>query len=116
MPESGSFFLQYVKWSSTARGSTLNTLTSGLFGESGEPDAFFTDEKCRSMFKAHMTAMVNRRCGNLNPVLQESSEKLRGLHIQKRDARCLGKHAQSNIDVEGHKGSNSVYTPLRYFL
>ena len=55
------FTLQYVKWSSTARGSTLNILTSGLFGESGEPDAFFTDEKCRSMFKAHMMAMVNRR-------------------------------------------------------
>lgn len=54
--------LQYVQWSPTARGSTLNVLSSGFFGESGEPDAFFTDATCRKMFKDHVNVMVNRRC------------------------------------------------------
>lgn len=52
---------QYVKWSSTARGSALNVLSSGIFGEAGQPDAFFTDELCRQMFKDHMSVMANRR-------------------------------------------------------
>ena len=60
--------LQYVAWSPKARGSALNVVTYGLLGESGEPDAFFTDATCRRMFKDHMDVMVNRRSVLLLPL------------------------------------------------
>ena len=52
---------QYVQWSPSARGSPLNVLSRGIFGDAGEPDAFYTDDTCRTMFKAHITKMATRR-------------------------------------------------------
>ena len=43
--------LQYVAWSPTARGSLLHTISHGIVGDAGTPDAFFTDATCRQHFK-----------------------------------------------------------------
>lgn len=43
--------LQYVSWSSTARGSLLHMLSHGVLGDPGTPDAFYTDATCRQHFR-----------------------------------------------------------------
>ena len=44
-------YVQYVSWSPTARGSLLHTISHGIVGDAGTPDAFFTDTTCRQHFK-----------------------------------------------------------------